>query len=298
MALASALLALALLEHRTLPPTWNTPQAEVLFLGASHTYDAIDPAAFDRPVGRLSSAAVDLELLAAALLQHIDRWPHLEMVAIEIDDFTLQKDRVTDLHSDLQEIVGELHLWSTSLPNRAPIGERWFWKIKNLLEGRGTPGLYWRRRPTLDRLLNPDEIDAPFTRKKAEDRAVPLLDEGHGRLRARALARSIKGPAEPNLRALEKLVSQLTDRGIGVVLISYPIHEVYARARPAAWEELVEEAVLRARAKHDVLWLDHRFSHGFADDAFLDIDHLSEIGAAAYSADLAVELFRPAATSR
>jgi hypothetical protein len=292
--LASAVLALGILEHQTLPRVWNASQAKVLFLGTSHTYEAIDPAAFDRPIGRLTFPGVDLELSATALLGHIDRWPQLEMVVIEVDDFSLLTDRMAYSYSDLQQIVGELHLWSTSLPNRAPIGERWLWKINNLFDGKGTPGLYWRRRPTLDRILNPEESDAPFVRPKPEDRAAPILTEKKGATKVKFVHARITGPAEPNLTALEKLVSHLTRRNIGVVLISYPLHEVYEHARPEIWEEVLEEALLRASlaAGQEVLWLDHRFSHGMGDDAFMDVDHLNETGAAQFSARLAVELAR------
>lgn len=294
VALASGLLALWVLEYYTLPGAWNTPTAEVLFVGTSRTANAIDPAEFERPIGQVTFYASDIDLLSASLLRHLDRWSRLEVVVIEISDFTLLTDRVREGFSDLGPIVGELHLWSIALPNREPRFERWLWKLNNLLDGKGTPGLYYRRRPTLERLLTRERSEAPFA--KANDPTAPgrTLDQDAGKARLSFISHRTGGSVEPNLSALENLVSVLTDRGIAVVLVGYPEHEELARLRPESWEKVIEKGLERGHqaAAAELPWLDYRRTHDMSDSAFRDIEHLNPRGAAEFSERLALELKR------
>jgi hypothetical protein len=299
VALLAAVAAYAVLERSTLPGPWNAAAAELVFLGTSHTFDAVDPEAFERPLGRVTFAGLDLQLAARTFERHRGRFPAARLLAVEIDDFSLGTDRVADLGPDLGPglgpITGELHLWSTALPDRPPVRQRRAWKLRALLDGDGMPGLYWRRRPTLARLLErADPIrEAPFA-EPPEDLTAPGASAAvlAGRRVVRLETQATADP-EPNLAALERLVARAEEGGLKVVLVGYPLHPAYAAVRPPRWERLVEEALRRVRAvSPGIEFLDYRHVHDLPEAAFRNVDHLSPSGARAFSGRLRADLER------
>ena len=290
VAILVAVSAYVVLEHQTLPGPWNSERAQTLFVGTSHTFDAIDPEAFDEEVGRITFADLDLQLAARTLERHRDRFPELGTLVVEVSDFSLLTDRVSDLRHDLGQITGELHLWSTSLPDRAPIWPRRRWKLRALIDGAGMPGLYWRRRPTLSRLLSrQDPIgEAPFAEVPAVA-ASAALTEARAVRRVMRLEALIHGDPEPNLVALESMVARARAEGLSVALVSYPLHRTFSAVRPPRWERVVEEVMRRSEAEA-VLRLDYRIGHGLPDTAFKNVDHLSPLGATELSRRLSSDL--------
>ena len=98
-----------------------------------------------------------------------------------------------------------------------------------------------------------------------------------------------------NVPALARLATQLRRRGIAVVLVAPPCHPIYEEARPAAWDAMVDQAVVEVRKASgfpDIPFWDFRSDPRLRGRDFRDVDHLSREGARRWSRMLADRILR------
>ncbi len=277
--------AFTLLEALFIAPAWKSPTARVLMVGTSHLDNAIEPRLLPWDTGVLACAGADLQLLRTAFDVHAARWPNLELVIIEVDEYTLLTDRVRGRRDDLSPLVDRLNLTVWELADRDDEWERLRWRLENLARGRGQAALQPRRRLGLanarwlrDRWLRdpverPAPTPPPYVPPKPEKVSPEAARTGMGRFE------KLVGDPEWNLASLEALVADLTARDIEVVLVTFPSHPNYTRIRPPEWDGWIRTAVERAsRAGPTIAHWDLREAP-LPEDAFTDLTHLNRRGA-------------------
>lgn len=286
-------------------PRAGGPEARVLFIGSSHAEGALDPAALPWPSAFLTAPGLDLALAEAAFAAHDaeGRWPKLERVVIELDEYTLFTDRVEQQRHDLSHLLAKLDLSLLELPPGPRPWARRLDLLKSALRGRGFAALHPDRRPSFANLWTawtwrrepPPTGGGPIPPPETDPalpRAPAALDPEGGRVGVATVTRLTRDP--PGRRAaLVRLTETLRRRGLEVVFVSYPSHPIYTEARPPAWDAAIAEAADAACAGRPPCprWLDLR-RHPLPDAAFTNVTHLNPAGARRFTRHLVTELQR------
>lgn len=277
--------AFSLLEALFIPPAWKSPSAKVLMMGTSHLDNAIEPRLLPWDAGILACAGADLQLLTTAFDVHRERWPNLELVIIEVDEYTLLTDRVRGRRDDLSPLVDRLNLTVWDFEDRGDAWERLRWRLVNLARGRGQAALQPRRRLGLvnarwlrDRWLR-DPVDRPPPPPPPYVAPDPAKVSPEGA--AKGMKRFEKLIEEPewNVASLEALVDRLTAQGIEVVLVTFPSHPNYSRIRPPEWDALIRSVHTRVAAKNRAIEYWNLREMALPEEAFTDLTHLDRRGA-------------------
>ncbi len=286
-------------------PRAGGPEARVLFIGSSHAEGALDPAVLPWPSAFLTAPGLDLALAEAAWTAHAadgpeGRWPRLERVVIELDEYTLFTDRVEQQRHDLSHLLARLDLDLLELPPGPHPWRRRLDLLKNALRGRGFAALHPDRRPSFGKLWTawtwhreppptgggpvPPEADPPLPRR------APALDPEAGRVGIATVERLTRD-APGRRAALIRLTETLRRRGLEVVFVTYPSHPIYTEARPPAWDAAIAEAAEAACGGRPPCprWLDLR-RHPLPDAAFTNVTHLNPAGARRFTRHLVERL--------
>jgi hypothetical protein len=264
---------------------WNTGAAQVLFVGSSHVAAAVDATALARPAGVVAFPGMSVELAASVLEAHRRRWPGLEVVVLEVDEFTLLGDPVAAAWPDLTHLCDRLALSFWNLPGSAAPWRR----AGAALRGCAVPLLGPRHRLSLPRLRDHlvgggDFFSAPERARSWTETDVALSPQVAA-LRIRFLEGLVAAhpdAAARNLAAIARFAAAAHRRGWRLALLSLPQHAFYRELRSPRWDEAIASAVAAARrgAGRDLAWWDLRAHPELPDTAFENQDHLNAAGAA------------------
>jgi hypothetical protein len=94
-----------------------------------------------------------------------------------------------------------------------------------------------------------------------------------------------------NERALDEIGSQLSRRGIDLVLVTLPVSRFYSEGMDAAIYEQMLAVAGSMCSKYHARYLNHTFDDQFTDRDFGDADHLNLKGARKFTAILSKEVF-------
>ncbi|MEM7233969.1 MAG: SGNH/GDSL hydrolase family protein [Planctomycetota bacterium] len=284
------------LESLFRSPAWSDARARVLFLGTSHT--ATLPAGkMPWPSAKIAFPALDVDVASAAVEEHRDLWPELELAVIEIDEFSLFSDTVASQVEDLSSLCGRMELSAWALPLRPDDPLLSYQAFLNLFYGRGVPALYHRHRLRLQNVVRvlPAAMGTAYaestssvksassTTTKSEQRAPLTEDTAKGRIqiaRHRYFRHAEEANSKRNAEALASLVTSLRQEGVSVVFLTLPTHSSYSDERPSKWDDWIDAAIASVcdRCGH-VPYLDLRDDSRFVDEDFKDPDHLNARGA-------------------
>ncbi|MEM7262513.1 MAG: hypothetical protein AAF488_11025, partial [Planctomycetota bacterium] len=277
----------------------GSPGTQVLAIGTSHLTRALDPQAFPQEVVKIDRAALDLAVAEAVVREHQARWPSLEAVVIEVDEFSLFSDTVQAYSGDLSELCGRFGVNAIQLPARDLTSLRDYRRLSSLWRGEGFASLWERNRLTIRNVVDLPDVAPSHTNSPSSG----SLDAARRRV-AYAQHVLFRGGAEKrfreaNLPALLALVRHFEERGAAVHLVRFPLSSAYREVRPAEWDPWIEEAIRTVRAAHPEVQLwDDREGNAiapnrtelFTDEDFEDVDHLTREAARRWTQLLAHRL--------
>jgi len=268
------------------PPVWNAGAAEVLFIGSSHMKDSVDPEHYSRTTGRLWFPAMAMNLARATFAKHSALWPDLELVLIEVDEWTLVGEPMKLAKDDYTIFSGMLQLNAWDLPEREDPWAQFKLTLANLRLGRGITALHEDMRFNTGTVLRelmgfgsilPATANRATTDKKFDFNAT-LARQRVGYL---SIIR-VESPEE-NLQAAVDLALHIRETGARVALITFPTHEIYNAARWPTWDGLISDCVARVRAAlapEEVPYWDFRNHAQFQNTrVYRNQDHLNAVGA-------------------
>lgn len=282
------LAAAALQRAHFSPPLWKTERARVLFVGSSHVGNGIALATSDYgpEVAVLHYPGMDALMALSAYRRHKVRWPALAVAVLELDEFVLLSDIERFRRSDISSFVTRLGLEVWDLPDFSGDPDRLWWRLENLLTGRGTllmqPDFRLSTAAVLRRVHGTSEVFAVPPTPAAP--AVPFVfDPAKARARVEFLERLERTNVEDNVDAFVELVRLLSRDGVQVVFLTVPTHGLYTMARPPKWDELLRRVASEAEAAvgEPISWWQLRTDARFEDEAlYQNLDHLNREGAA------------------
>ncbi len=265
----------AALNRHAGPGALRISSAQIVFVGTSHVTRGI--AVTSPSVVKIDMAALDLAVAQRAVEKRLTDWPKLRVAVIEVDEFSLFSDTVHSYERNLSELCGKLSLNALELPPQPNDLRRNYVAISGLWSGRGYASLWERKRLTIQNVAT---ARTAHTKK-------PIAPTAEGALARVAYARNnlfVRSASENcehyNLPALLALIGTLEQREVEVRLIRFPTTAAYRDARPAVWQERIDEAVAEVTRNYpDVELWDYSCDHRFTDDDFDDVDHLGKAGA-------------------
>ena len=270
------------------PASWNVPNAEILFIGSSHVGNGVVANDYARPTGLLWFPAMTTGMARAAFEKHWTLWPALKLVLIEVDEWTLFADAVKFAEDDFTLFAGRLQLNAWELPDRGDPWGHFGMTLENLRQGRGVTALHRAMRITTDGVLRRwlgFEGIFPSGRKPIREVEKFDFNDELARSRVAYLNKLRADSPEINIQAIAELARRIRETGARVALITFPMHEVYNRARPDSWDDLILHGVERVRAAQapdDVPYWNFRDHPGFRDTTvYKNQDHLNPVGARA-----------------
>ena len=225
---------------------------------------------------------MDAALASAAYLRNAERWPALSVVVLELDEFVLQSDMERSRQLDMSSFATRLGLDVWDLPSFGREPERLWWRLQNLLSGRGTlltqPDFRYSLPAVLQRNHRTKEVFASVSPAPAP----VVFDRSKGAARVKFIEGLKRANIDDNVQAFAGLVRELRRRGIRVVFLTVPTHEAYTVLRPPEWDELLRRAADQAQkaAGGEIPWWQLRSDPRFADEVlFQNLDHLNREGA-------------------
>lgn len=290
------------------PPEW--PQgSEILFLGSSHTQrgSPFEVPWFPWTVGRVAVGGADASITGAAALKYAEDRPELDLVVIEIDEFTLYTDTVKVNRGDLSTHCWRAGLNVLELPSRSVVPYASI-KAANLVMGRGInlfskhgrltthnfdnlverwsidsgsrrgygdlESKEWAVQEARSRLLETENLKPTIQRRKGLE--LTLLN---AKRRVRGVTRRA-GVPDFNIQAVARLAKVMHDRGVGLAFIRYPKHELYLGIRPDEWDVVLGLARKTAEVEvgQDIPCWDFQETLSLADWEFRDISHVNHYG--------------------
>lgn len=247
-AVAIVWLSFTALNTIYLDPQWRSPQARILGIGSSHAKSGLLPSQFDDRLGVLWYPAMSLELGSAALEHNIDKWPNLEVAVIAVDEWSLLTDSLSTAQDKTAYVIGKLGLSVWELPNLR--GSRRFvlTRLRDFMLGEGFSALWEGKRLSPANFARVDAI-----RNGSEGPPPPrpepnVTKKRSGQFRVQQLYDAQIPRAEINVEGLLQMVRLLKERGVRVVLLTYPVDAVYGDMRFPEWDEEIYSAVAAVRA--------------------------------------------------
>jgi len=256
-------------------------KADTVILGSSTAMSGIDLNAFSPPAASLANISQGLEFHDLLLRRHAGDIPNLDTVVICMDYFTLGYRMVESGQAWRSDFYG--HFWDVRSPHRSPslksISLFWLYgprKSMSFIVGKASP-------------LAPDGNDADGKREDEPWHSNPAaagqrMDKHEKLIRARDYPR--------NADTLDRLLSDLSRKGVRTFLVRMPVHRSYAELTDPEREAGNREIMHRLRRKHGCVLLDYSRDTRFVDDDFYDPDHLSSSGRNRFMAALLSDMAR------
>lgn len=267
----------------------------VLVLGSSHSYYGILPATFSKPAFNLAAVSQTLYYDDALLRRVIETMPSLKLVVLPISYFSLE----TQLDEGVERWRGYFYQYEWGIPQH-----EWHmgWHIRNFsayfLCGRELG----HRNVLLGRIRDvTEDYDhlGGWTNRPATSDSIgnSTMSDYLSKAARLALKRHSSGMKQKNLQENEKILSELaqhlSSRGIGLVLVTFPVSKYYSDGMEASAYRRMQETLSRLSSSKGVSYFNYTFDSRFAELDFWDGDHLNTAGAVKFSKILNDEVVSP-----
>ncbi|MET0285108.1 MAG: hypothetical protein ABW352_11580 [Polyangiales bacterium] len=270
-----------------------SPSTEILAVGSSHIYTAIDPALTGRPWVNLSAGLMNYVFMDAVIAAHLERAPNLHAVLLDFDPLPAFTDSYGSAKGDFRHLLD-------LAPSFSALDES---LSRKLVLGRDHLFMYdlpFRRAfmhekadfDTVHRLRGED-----WSKISPGHQALQGMHEGgfHGAERAEGHYRVMYDTQymPRNLAAFARIIARVKAAGVPLILVRIPVHASYRDASPPEFAQAF--AALEARAREaspdaPLPVLDYTREPAFGDDEFFDGDHLNQLGAARLTPRLAADV--------
>jgi len=292
------MIAMVFLVERGLGQFFHTPtpqgveasrlddQTEVVFLGTSRTQVNIDPLLFPRKTVNVSEAGMSYSIMDPLLAAILRRVQNIKLLVLEFtaESFAYSYDEIPHRFEKKFAPFGLAPVSGITrgAKNTEMFVGRWF---PNIFSFRLSPRQIIADAP----LFNPPKYYAsghnPLDRNLNTDQAMISLKVFIAHVEG---MRKTKG-IQTNLKAFLGILEQARQRGIHVILLRHPTHQLHADETPKEWEEILVQAGDLAKSVagievEQILDLSRHFRG--QEQFFADLDHLNAVGAQAYTKDL------------
>jgi hypothetical protein len=255
-------------------------QPEVIFVGSSHIYTAVDPAQFTCPVVNLSDSGLNYQC-AEMLCRHFDRSVKgARVVVIELDAVPVYQDTLALRGGDFRDF------WEWGLTGWDLPASPWIRFSAEVSRQTGV-GRWSPLVPQQIMEVAPaDKVLGPGFKGRT-DRLNPALKEEFFASLGTSFPQDV---VETNIQSLITLVSRFQQTGVRVLLLRMPFHQDYWRHPSSSLREnYAEIALQRLRERSGSAMpeiLDLRSALQLSDQSFSDWTHLSDAGARQLSRQL------------
>jgi hypothetical protein len=255
------------------------PSIEVLVLGPSYSDDGVLPGLLGRPAFNLAMPVQTLYYDRALLHKYLNRMPSLKMVVLPVSYATLESQLDDGAepwrchyyryeyglsHRVWSMILEPRNFWAFFLDERSP-GDVLLGKRRDFTADYDPWGGFTNRA---DRLaVCPDA----GTRSRLRESAVAMMELQKAQMKPEHL--------RENERILLDMVRELKARHITPVLLSVPVHALYAEMRDPEICRQEREVLDRIRSSTGVTYFDFSCDSRFADADFREASHLNYSGA-------------------
>lgn len=254
-------------------------EIEVLFLGSSHTQEAINPLRMENSVANLAYNAQNVVANCMLFDKYVEELPNLKFLVFEFDYFTLE-DLLTR-SSDGVPLFRKFH----NLPNTSFFAN-FSSKFGDIPFLRTYVYECWKFKLT-DYHVN----EAGYVTKSKHDPfgdmhhdATRIFDTAPERLKTRHKARGIEN-IEQNSTLIESMIAKAKTKGIQVIFLALPKYQTYLdREIPDKLKR--RNAYVNKKVKDkDVIFLDYERDPRYKSvDLYLDDNHLGKEGAVIFTA--------------
>jgi hypothetical protein len=257
-------------------------RTEVLFLGSSHVLFGIRPQQYSVPSMSLAATWLDYSCIRRVLQKHLSSVPNLKVAVIEYDELPLVSDLVPALLSTNDpRPLEELSLSSFEFPTDdllerlRVLWTAWSYPLTAL--PRLTPLQWTQRAQACSPLYRPPRGFSPgyyYT----EGVTPATFDAG---IVFKALSKAARDDrvVRRNLQELQRMIAELHQRGVTVVLLRLPHAPIYVSGLPmvvaARWRQLQNWA----QADPRLVVIDWGERSDFQPVDFCDMHHLNVFGA-------------------
>ena len=266
--------------------TAQAKEVEVLVLGSSHGYYAIDPAQFGHKGFNAAYIAQDLYYDSRIALKHLNDMPKLRQVIVPISYHTLETN-LCDTPEDWRSFFYRRFYGIPRYDGHKRFDPR-NWSLMLLYRNKE---VFRFIASGFNINLCPNLRDNGFA---ATDDFAPITPEA-GEARIEIHHHDMHEPRlKQNVVYLEQLFTALKARGVRIAIVSVPIHHDYSDLIEREPYDRMQAAIHGLQAKFGATYHDYMFDGRFDTPDYANVDHLNEAGAERFSRILREEVVEPA----
>lgn len=250
-------------------------EIEVLVTGASHAMNGVTPEALSRPAFNIANGSQSLHYDTELVMKYADSMPKLKLVVFAISYHSLEYK----LSNSIERWRSGFYRQVYGIPGED--GDGGFQLTDYSYIALYTPKEAFRQ--ALGSFTGVNVVNA--SGETAGDKtAMGEVSDDFGRRRVQLHETQMR-PIDiaANVSALERACTRLEQKNVAVVFITIPAHRTYYQRINQDNYQRMQETTKNIAGKCHAPYLNYLYDQRFADDDFVNSDHLNEKGAAKFT---------------
>jgi len=245
-------------------------EVEILVTGASHALNGVTAEALSRPAFNIANGSQSLHYDTELVMKYADSMPKLKLVVFAISYHSLEYK----LSNSIERWRSGFYRQVYGIPGED--GDGGFQLTDYSYIALYTPKEAFRQ--ALGSLKGGNVVNA--SGERAIDKTEMEVSDDFGRRRVQLHETQMR-PIDiaGNVSALERACTRLAQKNVAVVFITIPAHRTYYQGINQGNYQRMQETTKSIAGKCLAPYLNYLHDQRFAEDDFINSDHLNEKGA-------------------